>query len=326
MKKLFAGCLSLAFAIVAGATGAAAENLVLYTSMPKKAAEKTIADFEAHNPGIKVELYRSGSAKVLNKLQAEFAAGGARADVVMVADEISMETLKQDGRLQPYTGAPVAGLPKGSYDADMQYFGTKTMSTVLIYNVKNAARPSSWTDILGPDNKGQVIMANPVTGGSALAHLSYLVGQGGLGWSYYEKLNANGALVVRANGAVRDAVADGSKKYGMVLDYVAVAAKKKGSPVDYVYPTEGVVGTHQPVAILKDAKNTAAARKFIDYLLSTAGQKLVAKLGYRPLDPAIAAPKGFPETASVKIVPVNGATVAADRDALRKKFDELFGG
>lgn len=326
MRKLLAGCLAVAFAFSAGAAFAASEKLVLYTSMPKKKAEKTVAAFMAKYPDIGVELFRSGSAKVLNKLQAEFAGGGAQADVVMIADEISMETLKQDGRLQAYKGAPVAGLPKGSYDKGMTYFGTKTMSTVLIYNVKNATPPKSWNDILGPDNKGQVIMANPVTGGSALAHLSFLLGQKGFGWDFYKKLEANGAQVIRANGAVRDAVADGSKKYGMVLDYVAVTARKKGSPVDYVYPAEGVVGTYQPVAILKDAKNAGPARKLIDYLLSGEGQALVGKLGYRPLSPKAAAPAGFPATASVKIVPVEGAAVATDRDAIRKKFDELFGG
>lgn len=326
MRKILAGCLALVFALTAGAAVATAEKVVLYTSMPKKAAEKTVADFQGRNPGIEVELFRSGSAKVLNKLQAEFAAGAVQADVVMIADEISMEALKQDGRLQAYPDAPVDGLPNGSYDKDMQYFGTKTMSTVLIYNVNNAAKPKSWADLLGPDNKGQVIMASPVTGGAALAHLSYLLGQGDFGWAFYEKLEANGAQVIRANGAVRDAVADGSKKYGMVLDYVAVAAKKKGSPVDYVYPPEGVVGTYQPVAILKDARNAGTARKLIDYLLSDEGQALVGKLGYRPLSPKVAAPDGFPATDTVKIVPVDGGAVSADRDAIRKKFDELFGG
>ena len=301
-----------------------AGEITLYTSMPKKAAIKTIQAYEKMAKDEKVVLFRSGTGNILSKLQAEFSAGKARADVVMLADELSMEALKRDGRLLPYRDAPVAGLPVGSFEAKRNYFGTKMMSVILIYNTKTAKRPRSWKDILGPKNKGLVLMPNAVTSGSALANYAFLTSQPGLGVAYYKALSKNGALVVRSNGQVRDAVASGSHKYGIILDYVAVKAKKKGSPVDYVYPVEGVVSIHQPIAILKDSKNVKSARKFIDYMISKRGQGLVVKLGYRPLYGDVAPPKGFPKTAKVKIVPLDAIGSYGKSNAMRKQFNAIF--
>jgi iron(III) transport system substrate-binding protein len=242
----------------------------------------------------------------------------------MLADELSMEALKRDGRLSPYPGAPISGMPKGSYEAGYSYFGTKMMSVILIYNTKTAKRPRSWKDILGKANKGLVLMPNAVTSGSALANYAFLTSQPGLGQAYFKALSKNGALVVRSNGQVRDAVASGSHKYGIILDYVAVKAKKKGSPVDYVYPKEGVVSIHQPIAILKDSKNVKAARKFVDYMISKRGQGLVVKLGYRPLYGDVAPPKGFPKTSKVKIVPLDAIGSYGKANSMRKQFNATF--
>jgi iron(III) transport system substrate-binding protein len=306
------------------AATAQADEITLYTSMPKKAAIKTIAAYKKLFKGEKVVLYRSGTGNILSKLQAEYSAGKARADVVMLADELSMEALKRNGRLAPYPEAPIKGLPKGSYEAGYSYFGTKIMSVVLIYNTKTAKRPRSWKDILGRANKGLVLMPNAVTSGSALSNYAFLTSLPGIGQAYFKALSKNGALVVRSNGQVRDAVASGSHKYGIILDYVAVKAKKKGSPVDYVYPKEGVVGIHQPIAILKDSKNVKAARKFVDYMISKRGQGLVVKLGYRPLYGDVKPPKGFPRTAKVKIVAVDAVGGYGKANALRKQFNATF--
>jgi iron(III) transport system substrate-binding protein len=305
---------------------ALAEALTVYTSMPKRFAVETVNAFEKQNPGTEVSLFRSGTGNVLSKLRAEATAGAVQADVVMIADEITMEALKRDNRLEAWRDAPVQRMPKGSYDPDMTYFGTKVMSTVLAYNTKLARRPASWKDVLGGDNAGQVVMANAVTSGAALASLSYLTGASGLGWKYFEDLARNKTLVVRANGEVRDMVAKGSRKYGIMLDYMVVAAKKKGSPIDFVYPAEGVVATYQPVAILKGAKNRATARKFVAYLLSPEGQARVVEQGYRPLYPDIKPPAGYPASGEVRIVPVAAEDSVTNAETMKKRFDALFRG
>lgn len=74
------------------------------------------------------------------------------------------------------------------------------------------------------------------------------------------------------NGAVMNAIASGSKAYGVLVDYMAIREKAKGAPIEFTFPKEGVSIVTEPVAMLKNAKNPQAAKAFIDFLLSTEGR------------------------------------------------------
>ena len=87
---------------------------------------------------------------------------------------------------------------------------------------------------------------------------------------------------MRGNGAVLTAVANGEKPYGVLVDFMAFNAKAKGSPIDFVFPAEGAPAVTEPVAILKTTQNAAAARAFVDFILSDEGQKLAVSMGYIP--------------------------------------------
>src|SRR5258707_7255654 len=78
---------------------AASGKLTLYTSQPDKIAAETVAAFNKKEPGVQVEIFRSGTTEVMNKLQAEIVAGDPRADVLFIADAVTMEQLKGDNRL-----------------------------------------------------------------------------------------------------------------------------------------------------------------------------------------------------------------------------------
>lgn len=303
-----------------------AGELALYTSMPKDNAEQLVNAFEAKNPGIKVQLFRAGSGQILNKLQGEFAARQVKADVVMLADEVSMADLKRDNRLYVYREAPVKDLPKGSYDPFMSYFGTRIMTVGIIYNTrKTQAAPTSWRDLVAGNNVKQTVMPSPLYSGAQLANLSLLTEMPGIGWPYFEKMAKEGVQMVEANGEVRNAVAEGAKTYGMVLDYMAIEAAAKGSPVAWIAPKEGVVAFYQPVAILNGAANVENGKKFVNFVLSREGQELAAKQGYRPLLAGVPAPAGFPALEKIKMVPVDAAAIER-ANKMKKRFDDLFGG
>lgn len=138
------------------ASSAGAGQITLYTSMPKNNAEQLIDAFEKATPGVKVQLFRAGSGQILNKLQGEFAARQVRADVVMLADEVSMTDLKRDNRLLAYRDAPVKDLPKGSYDPGFTYFGTRIMTVGIIYNTRRVQQAPTATDWISASRCGLV--------------------------------------------------------------------------------------------------------------------------------------------------------------------------
>ena len=318
---------ALTLAVAAGALPAAAQQgkLTLYTSQPERDAVQTVAAFRKAYPGYDVEVFRSGTTEVMGKLAAEFAAGAPKPDVLLIADAASMEALKRDGRLLAYPEAKTAGLAPGSFDPDKTYFGSKLITTGIAVNASAKNRPASWADLAKPEYKGQIAMPSPLYSGAAAIMLGTMTARSDLGWTFFEKLKAADAVAVRGNGAVLTAVANGEKPYGVLVDFMAFNAKAKGSPVDFVFPAEGLPAVTEPVAILKTTQNPAAAKAFVDFILSDEGQKLAVSMGYIPAKASVGMPAWLPPGTSIKLMPTDIPQVVQTNSANLKRFAELFG-
>ncbi|HSE96453.1 MAG TPA: ABC transporter substrate-binding protein [Methylomirabilota bacterium] len=327
-RRLTVACLIAALGLVVGPAAGRAQSgkLVLYTSQPDRDAAQTVEGFRKQHPGVEVEIFRSGTTEVMNKLAAELAAGAPRPDVLLIADAGSMERLKGEGRLLAHPAADVTQVPAGTHDRDRTYFGTKLITTGIVYNTAAPRKPTSWRDLLGPEAKGQVVMPSPLYSGAAAIHVAALAAHPSLGPAYFEALARNGAIAVRGNGAVATQVAGGQKMYGVLVDFMGLNAKAKGSPVDFVFPAEGVTAVTEPVAILKTARNVEAARVFVDFLLSADGQGLAVRQGYLPARKDVTPPPGFPRVDAVRILPVDIESYLANDQVNKKKFADLFGG
>ncbi|WP_051988341.1 ABC transporter substrate-binding protein [Bosea sp. UNC402CLCol] len=300
-------------------------KLVLYTSQPEKDAAQTIAAFKKAYPSVDVDIFRSGTTEVMGKLAAEISAGQPGADVLLIADAASMEILKAQKQLLAYPAAKTDGLQPGSFDADKTYFGSKLITTGIAYNTAAKEKPSSWTDLDKPGYKGQISMPSPLYSGAAAIMLSTMTARADLGWKLFEGLKANEAVAVRGNGAVLRSVATGEKAYGVLVDFMAYNAKKQGSPIDFVFPKEGAPAVTEPVAIVKTTKNEAAAKAFVDFILSDDGQKLALAMGYIPAKPSVGAPSWLPEGTKINVMPSDIAAVVKVTEADKARFATMFG-
>ncbi|MFB9947259.1 ABC transporter substrate-binding protein [Rhizobium puerariae] len=324
MKNLLSAFTALvAFGMIAGAAEAA--DLVLYTSQPNEDAQATVDAFKAANPGLDVQWVRDGTPQIMAKLNAEIQAGNPVADVLLIADTVTLERMKQAGQLLAYKSPEAANLDAALYDADGYYYSTKLITTGIMYNTQAAMKPTSWADLAKPEAKGLVTMPSPLASGAALIHAQTLAGVQGLGWDYYKQLKANGAVASGGNGGVLKAVASGEKAYGVVVDYMPLREKAKGAPVEFVFPKEGVSAVTEPAAILASTKHADAAKKFIDYLLSENGQKVAAKLGYIPARKGIDLPPGYPARDQIKVLPVNASEALKNSEKDVKTFADIFG-
>ncbi len=300
-------------------------KLVLYTSQPERDASQTVAAFRRVQPNVEVEIFRSGTTEVMGKLAAEFAAGQPKPDVLLIADAASMEALKAEGRLLAYKEAKVDGLAPGSYDNDRTYFGSKLITTGIAVNTAAKSRPASWADLAKPEYKGQIAMPSPLYSGAAAIMLGTMTARSDLGWKYFEQLKADDAIAMRGNGAVLNAVANGEKAYGVLVDFMAFNAKAKGSPVDFIFPAEGLPAVTEPVAMLKTAGNPAAARAFVDFILSDEGQKLAVSMGYIPARASVGMPSWYPAGVKINLMPTDISKVVQSNSANLQRFAELFG-
>ncbi|MBL8808367.1 MAG: ABC transporter substrate-binding protein [Rhodospirillales bacterium] len=302
-------------------------KLVLYTSQPDRDAQQTTAAFKQANPNVEIEIFRSGTTEVMTRLAAEAAAGQVKADVLLIADSVSMETLKKAGRLHAYTDAKLDGIRPGTFDVDKTYFGTKLITTGIAVNTAAKSQPKSWADLVKPDMKGQVIMPSPLYSGAAAIMMGALTKRQDFGWKFYETLKANGTVPVQGNGAVLTSVSSGEKPYGVLVDFMALNAKLKGAPISFIIPEEGVIPVTEPVAILKTTANLAAAKAFVDFLLSEAGQRFsVQTLGYIPVRAGVPNPAWLPEGTTIKIMDIDTGAILGTAESDKSRFSNLFGG
>lgn len=303
----------------------AASTLTLYTSQPNEDAQMTVTAFEKAHPDIKVKWIRDGTTKLTARLQAELVAGGAAPDVLLIADSVTMESLKKQDLLAAYKSPEASRYDAQLYDPQGYYYGTKLITTGIAYNTRAPVKPGSWQDLLKPELKNMTTLPSPLYSGAAQIHMATLMNDPQLGFAWYEKLKANGAMPQSGNGAVMNAITSGSKGYGVLVDYMAIREKAKGAPIEFVFPKEGVSIVTEPVAMMKNAKNPDGAKAFIDFVLSDAGQRLVLNQGYLPADANLPAPEGFPARDSIKLMPYDPAKALADTGANKKRFADLFG-
>lgn len=324
MKKLLSAFSALVtVGLMVGSANA--ENLVLYTSQPNEDAQATVDGFMAANPDIKVDWVRDGTPKIMAKLMAEIEAGNPAADLLLIADTVTLQRMKEAGQLMAYKSPEAANYDASLYDADGAYYSTKLITTGIMYNTAAAMKPTSWADLAKPEAKGLVAMPSPLTSGAALIHAQTLASVPSLGWDYYKALQANGAIAAGGNGAVLKSVASGEKAYGVVVDYMPIREKAKGAPVEFVFPSEGVSAVTEPVAILSTSKNAEAAKKFVDYVLSEKGQEGFLKLGYIPARNGMPVPEGFPARDTIKVLPIDAAAALKATEDDLKTFSGIFG-
>lgn len=314
--------LSLSTAAFADVTG----KLVLYTSQPNEDAQRTVDAFMAAHPGVTVEWVRDGTPNIMAKFRAELVAGAPQPDVLLIADSVTMESLKTEGLLMAHPEADISAYEEGIMDADKMWFATKLITTGIVYNTNAPVVPTSYADLTAPDVTAAFMMPSPLASGAATIHMVSVTGVPTLGWEYYETLAAQGAVADGANGGVLRAVAGGEKFYGFLVDFLAIREAAKGAPVKFVFPEEGVSAVSEPVAILSNTKNPDAAKAFVDFLISEPGQQLAADMGYLPAHPAVTPPAGFPARDSIKILPFDPARALAEETANRERFTDMFGG
>ena len=319
--------LAAGFAGMSEATvrGALKGTLTLYTSQPEKDAARLIEAFNEQYPDVKVEVFRSGTEEVVSKVLAENKVKSVLADVLLVADCVTFEGLKEEGMLLSYESPELKGIPGEYIDKDHTYVGTKVISTGIIYNTEQMDSPiTSFSDLAGKKCMKQVIMPSPLYSGAAAYNLGVITRTEGLGWKFYEDLKENSVRVGKGNGSVRSAVVAGERACGLIVDFMAVRAKAEGAPVEFVYPAEGSPAVTEPIGILKTTSVPELARAFVDFVISEEGQKLASDMGYTPIKEGVKAPQGLKSISEMKSMVYDFSVLKAHKEEDKTRFGNLF--
>ena len=134
---------------------------------------------------------------------------------------------------------------------------------------------------------------------------------------------AQGATVYRCPGNVYTSSADISAKEAEAKGCKTI----EGAPITVIQgpqprPRSGTVVAARPMMIFKRSPKAEQAKRFVDYVLSDEGQRIVAKSYLLPARSDVPALR--PALGSFQAWPPESDAQRAGRAALLQRFDELF--
>ncbi len=275
----------------------AADDLVVYSGRKESAIKPVVEAFQAKT-GIPVKLKVGKTSGLANELIQEKAR--PRGAVFIATEAGVMEILSKKGVLARYASPAAKDLEPGLRAADGQWTGISSRARVLIYNKNLVAEkdvPRSVFQLTDPRWKGKIAIA-ATRERTTLSWVSSLVATKGSAFTrdFLTRLYANGLHIVPDNTDVWQGVGRGEFTLGLTNSPNYFLARKADYPVGVVYPDQedGGLGTLlnlNAIALVKGAPNPGAARRFIDYVLSPEGQRLLIEGAYEiPLKPDIIDP------------------------------------
>jgi iron(III) transport system substrate-binding protein len=304
-------------------------KVVLYTSVPTDIIDEIKAEFEKRQTGVELDIFRSGTEKVMTKIYGEIETGRIKADIIWVADFTIGEELKKAGQLLKYESPHAAQIIPRLKDKDGYYCAARLLNMIIAYNTDRVReKPTGYRDLLNPDCKGRIGLADPSYSGAALYTAASLVKSQEFGWDYFNRLYENGMQIIEENEALNQAIANGELLMGITIDFMTRGRKIENSniPIDYVFPEEGAVLVPSPIAITKDSQNIEAAKAFVDFIISKQGQELMSARGVAPVRLDVNPPSGIPTITQMRIMPSDPAEVLRIKEDTKRIFTELFQG
>ena len=215
-----------------------------------------------------------------------------------------MEVLAREGLLDPYQSAATKAVPDDFKSAAGLWTGISGRARVILYNknlVSEKDAPRSVLELADPQWKGKLAIAG-TRERTSLAWAAAIVATKGEAFArnYFAGLQANGLKILTDNTEVWQGVGRGEFAIGLTNSPNYYLAKKMDLPIGVVYPDQDGSGLGTPInpnaaAVIKGAGHPEAARKFIDFLLSPEGQRILVVQDYEiPLVPEAAGGEVFP--------------------------------
>ncbi len=198
--------------------------------------------------------------------------------------------MKNGGMLAPLTldSSVIGPIPQAIgginlFDPDHRWYGAVLSSFGISYNKWVARKlgfavPTSWKDLADPMLFSWVGAADPRNSGTMHLMFEIIVQAYGWnnGWRILTGIAGNAKTFSNNASEIPPMVAKGDLAFGMAIDmygWAAVAGAGEDK-VGFVLPTNLTITSADAIAMLTGAPHPAAAKRFIEFVLSEQGQKL----------------------------------------------------
>jgi iron(III) transport system substrate-binding protein len=297
-------------------------QLTLYNGQHEQTTQALVDAFEQQT-GVTVTI-RSDDETVLVQ---QIAQEGSRspADVIYTENSPALERLQDSNLLARVGGATLAAIPSRYSSPSGDWVGLSGRVSVLVYNtarLRPDQLPSSVMDLASPAWKGKLGLApqetdfQPIITSIAQAHGTAAA----LAWLKGIKANA-GSNVYPDNETLTAKVNSGQVQIGLINQYYwyreraqAGAAATHSALHYFAAGDPGYVLDVSGAGVLASSTHQAAAQKFLAFLASAAGQRIIAQSDSfeYPLRPGIAAHPGLTPLAQLQPDPADSVARLGD--------------
>jgi len=305
--------LAFAFACV---SACAQPVVTLYSSMAEKDLRRLVGEFERRH-GVKVNVWRSGKNRVLQRVVSEARAGRHEVDLIHNPSP-EMEALHQEKLLKAVDSPLHANLIPQAVAPHKEWAGPRVYVFVQAYNtrlVPKAELPRTYADLLQPRWKGRIAIEGKEQ--EWFFTLVQAMGEA-RGLEFFRALAANGLQVRMGNALLTNLVVAGDVPFALTLySYLPEQQKRAGAPVDWIALAPTIAAT-DAVGIAARAPHAKEAQQLYDFMLGE-GQELMAEMGH-----VVATRRMAPERERFKLRFIDPAAVIADYDRWTKIFEDTI--
>lgn len=182
--------------------------------------------------------------------------------------------------------------------------------------------PTTWADLLKPEYKDEIQIADPRASGTAYTAIATLVQMQGKdqAFEYLAALHKNVSAYPRSGVGPIKAVARGEASISIGFVHDVTTEKAQGFPVDYVTPSDGTGAEVGSMSIVKGAPNLENAKKFYEWALTPSAQQFgLASLQFQlPSNTKTVMDPRMPDVKKVKLIDYDYAKYGAA--ALRREL------
>jgi len=260
-------------------------EVVVYTSLNLKDSVPITDAFEKKT-GVKVQLWRASSEKVLQRAVAEARAGRFACDI-LETNGPEMEAMYRERLLEEFYSPHFADLPAAAFPKHRHYVADRFNFFTIAYNtklVKAGDVPDSYEDLLRPGFAGQVgIEASDVDWFGAM--VKAMGEQKGL--AFFKKLAAARPEIRTGHTLMAELVASGEIAIAATIyNHNAERLMVKGAPIRWkaLKPT---FGRPNAIGVTRRAPHPYAALLFSDFMLSLEGQTILKERNRVPSSRAV---------------------------------------
>ncbi|MDR1956641.1 MAG: ABC transporter substrate-binding protein [Treponema sp.] len=272
MKRLSTVVLALFF--TAGVLGAQ-NSVSAYTTLEEPLAKALFAQFQKET-GISVNFVRLSGGEAVARMEAEQA--NPQASIWVGGVGLDHITAKSKNLTTPYRSRYATNTRSEFKDPQNYWIGLYVGPLTFVTNMDRAKAlgltpPKSWADLLKPEYKGYIRMANPNISGTAYNVLTTIrtlnKGDEDAAFDYLKKLDAHVDQYARSGSAPGKSVATGEIPIAIGYAHDQVKLKAEGANVEIYAPTEGTGYELASMSLIKGGKDPVNARKLYDWILSS---------------------------------------------------------